>query len=236
MAIYVMSDIHGNYEKYIQALNKINLKDNDILFIIGDIVDRGSQSIKILQDMMYRYNVIPIIGNHEIMAYSILKVVFQKIVDEDELDEDFLEAISYWLENGGKTTFEEFKALSKKDMEKILDYLKEFKSYVEIRLNDVDYILFHAGLVNFREDKKLYEYSLDELNFTRTDYLKPCCKDKIVITGHTPVQLITGEIPVQVITGKKSDKIYKACNHIAIGCGYGNLGVLCLDTMEEIYV
>ena len=232
MAIYVMSDIHGNYEKYIQALNKINLKDNDTLFILGDILDRGSQSIKILQDMMYRYNVIPIIGNHEIMAYSILKVVFQKIVDEDinKLDEEFLEDISLWFEDGGEATFEEFKALSKKDMEKILDYLKEFEAYEEIRVNDVDYILVHAGLGNFREDKKLYEYSLDELIFTRTDYSKPYYKDKIVITGHTPVQ---------VITNKKSDKIYKANNHIAIdcGCGYGgNLGVLCLDTMEEIYV
>lgn len=232
MAIYVMSDIHGDYEKYIQALNKINLKDSDTLFIIGDIVDRGSQPIKILQDMMYRHNIIPIIGNHEFIAYSILKVVFQKIDDENsyKFDKKFLKDILLWFKEGGKTTFEEFKALSKKDMEKILDYLREFEAYEEVRVNDVDYILVHAGLGNFREDKKLYEYSLDELIFTRTDYSKPYYKDKIVITGHTPVQ---------VITNKKSDKIYKSNNHIAIdcGCGYGgNLGVLCLDTMEEIYV
>ena len=232
MAIYVMSDIHGDYEKYIQALNKINLKDSDTLFIIGDIVDRGSQPIKILQDMMYRHNIIPIIGNHEFIAYSILKVVFQKIDDENsyKFDKKFLKDILLWFKEGGKTTFEEFKALSKKDMEKILDYLREFEAYEEVRVNDVDYILVHAGLGNFREDKKLYEYSLDELIFTRTDYSKPYYKDKIVITGHTPVQ---------VITNKKSNKIYKSNNHIAIdcGCGYGGkLAILCLDTMEEIYI
>lgn len=232
MAIYVMSDIHGNYEKYIQALNKINLKDSDTLFIIGDIVDRVSQPIKILQDMMYRHNIIPIIGNHEFIAYSILKVVFQKIDDENsyKFDKKFLKDILLWFKEGGKTTFEEFKALSKKDMEKILDYLREFEAYEEVRVNDVDYILVHAGLGNFREDKKLYEYSLDELIFTRTDYSKPYYKDKIVITGHTPVQ---------VITNKKSNKIYKSNNHIAIdcGCGYGGkLAILCLDTMEEIYI
>ena len=208
------------------------MKNSDTLFIIGDIVDRGSQPIKILQDMMYRHNIIPIIGNHEFIAYSILKVVFQKIDDENsyKFDKKFLKDILLWFKEGGKTTFEEFKALSKKDMEKILDYLREFEAYEEVRVNDVDYILVHAGLGNFREDKKLYEYSLDELIFTRTDYSKPYYKDKIVITGHTPVQ---------VITNKKSDKIYKSNNHIAIdcGCGYGgNLGVLCLDTMEEIYV
>lgn len=232
MAIYVMSDIHGDYEKYIQALNKINLKYSDTLFIIGDIVDRGSQPIKILQDMMYRHNIIPIIGNHEFIAYSILKVVFQKIDDENsyKFDKKFLKDILLWFKEGGKTTFEEFKALSKKDMEKILDYLREFEAYEEVRVNDVDYILVHAGLGNFREDKKLYEYSLDELIFTRTDYSKPYYKDKIVITGHTPVQ---------VITNKKSNKIYKSNNHIAIdcGCGYGGkLAILCLDTMEEIYI
>ena len=55
-------------------------------------------------------------------------------------------------------------------------------------------------------------------------------KDKILITGHTPVSAI--------LFDKSADKILKQNNHIAIdgGCGFNhNLAVLCLDTMEEMY-
>ena len=54
---YVISDIHGMYTKYIEMMNLIDLQDTDTLYILGDIVDRGLQSMKILQDMMKRPNV-----------------------------------------------------------------------------------------------------------------------------------------------------------------------------------
>ena len=57
---YVISDIHGCYNEYITALKTINFSDNDILYILGDCIDRGYASIKVLQDMMFRPNVIPI--------------------------------------------------------------------------------------------------------------------------------------------------------------------------------
>ena len=52
MATYVMSDIHGNYKKYIQAMNTLNLQDSDTLYVLGDVVDRGNGSCKILLDMI----------------------------------------------------------------------------------------------------------------------------------------------------------------------------------------
>ena len=52
MATYVMSDIHGDYERYRKMLQLIRFKDTDTLYILGDIIDRGSNGIKILQDMM----------------------------------------------------------------------------------------------------------------------------------------------------------------------------------------
>lgn len=50
--VYVMSDIHGCYDKYIRLLHQIELGKNDTLYVIGDIVDRGNDGIKILWDMM----------------------------------------------------------------------------------------------------------------------------------------------------------------------------------------
>ena len=39
--IYVMSDIHGCYEKYRQMLDLIRFCEEDTLYILGDVVDRG---------------------------------------------------------------------------------------------------------------------------------------------------------------------------------------------------
>ncbi len=40
--IYTMADIHGQYDKYIAMLEKINFSKNDILFVLGDVIDRGA--------------------------------------------------------------------------------------------------------------------------------------------------------------------------------------------------
>lgn len=44
MATYVISDIHGMYNKFTELLNKIKLKDTDTLYILGDVLDRGTRS------------------------------------------------------------------------------------------------------------------------------------------------------------------------------------------------
>lgn len=231
MATYVMSDLHGNYEKYSQALKKIKLQENDILYVLGDVVDRGTGSCKILFDMMCHFNIIPLLGNHEFMAISILSKLVEEITENtlDDFNQDFMTGILTWFDNGGQSTFEEFKKLSSEDRQTILEYLEEFELYEEITVNGQDYILVHAGLDNFKETKRLGDYQLYEIIWAKIDYDKVYFEDKILITGHTPVQLISNG---------KSEKILKMNNHIAMdcGCGFtGKLGVLCLDTMEEMY-
>ena len=60
---YVISDIHGDYDRYKALIEKINLHDEDNLYVLGDVVDRGNRGIDILLDMMSRPNVLPILGN-----------------------------------------------------------------------------------------------------------------------------------------------------------------------------
>ena len=231
MATYVMSDIHGSYNQYIQALQSINLQDEDTLYILGDVLDRGTGSFKIILDMMYRFNVIPLLGNHEFMAISVLSKLVQEITEDTigGFNQDFITGMLTWFDNGGASTVEEFKKLSSDDRQAVLEYLGEFELYAEITVNGKEYVLVHAGLDNFDPSRKLSDYQLYELIWAKTDYEKVYYTDKILITGH---------IPVQNITGGKSNQIYKKNHHIAIdcGCGFGGkLGVLCLDTMEEMY-
>lgn len=41
--IYVMSDIHGKYDKYIQMLKQIHFSEKDTMYILGDMIDRGGE-------------------------------------------------------------------------------------------------------------------------------------------------------------------------------------------------
>lgn len=40
MSVYCISDIHGEYEKFIKMLELIELSDSDTLYVIGDVLDR----------------------------------------------------------------------------------------------------------------------------------------------------------------------------------------------------
>ena len=73
--IYAMSDLHGCYYKYTRMLEKINFSVSDTLYILGDIVDRGPDGMKIWQDIIQRKNIIALRGNHDFLAYHLLKIL-----------------------------------------------------------------------------------------------------------------------------------------------------------------
>ena len=54
---YVTSDIHGCYEELIELLQLIHFSEKDFLYIIGDAIDRGTESIKTLKKIMSMKNV-----------------------------------------------------------------------------------------------------------------------------------------------------------------------------------
>ena len=81
MSTYVMSDVHGNYYAYIKMLKKIDFKNSDMLYILGDILDRGPNPIKIILDLMKRPNVEVIAGNHCVMACECFPFLLQEITE-----------------------------------------------------------------------------------------------------------------------------------------------------------
>lgn len=46
---YVLSDIHGNLQRFESIMEQINLQPTDTLYILGDVVDRFPDGIKILR-------------------------------------------------------------------------------------------------------------------------------------------------------------------------------------------
>ena len=80
---YVIADIHGCYTEYKKLLEKIHFSDKDELYVLGDVVDRGPEPIKVLWDMMARPNVCPVLGNHEYMALTVLRRLNVEITEEN---------------------------------------------------------------------------------------------------------------------------------------------------------
>lgn len=229
---YVMSDIHGEYEKYRAMLEKIRFSDEDVLYVLGDVIDRGPEPIKALLDMSARFNVYPLIGNHECMALAVLRPLMVEITEENwetQVTAETLNALSRWQMDGGDVTLKQFRALTREERMALLEYLEEFAPYETVEVNGTTYVLVHAGLGNYDKNKRLDEYSIAELAFDRpsvdTVYYDESVK---VIVGHTPTRAM-----------HPSWDIFRSGNMTWIDCGAafgGKLACLCLDTMEEYYV
>ena len=65
-----MSDIHGNLRRFKSVMEKIALKPDDTLYVLGDVVDRHPYGIEILQEIMAMANAKMLLGNHEHMMLN----------------------------------------------------------------------------------------------------------------------------------------------------------------------
>lgn len=233
MSTYVISDIHGQYDMFMELLDKIKLKETDTVYILGDVLDRGPHPIKTLRKLMEMPNAICMVGNHEFMALECLEFLMKEITDKsiEELDETMLDNLVTWQYNGSKTTIDEFRKLDTEGQMGVIDFIKELLIYEEVSVGDKDYLLVHAGLGNYSPQKDIEDYSLHELIWTRADYDVQYFEDTYVITGHTPTQMIKDN--------PDPGFIFRRNNHIAIDCGAsypgGRLAAICLDTREEYY-
>ena len=242
---YVMSDIHGDYEKYRKMLEAVRFSEEDTLYVLGDVIDRGPHGMKLLQDMMLRANVIPILGNHEYMASVALPWLLTEVTEESicNISADMLQGLTEWMNIGGDATIAEFGGLSQGEKEDVLEYLSEFELYDIVEVNGKTFVLVHAGLDAFSVERELCDYDLSELIFHRPEYFRVYFPDKYLVTGHTPTRLLyaeeQGQVLEQLSPEQYRDEIYQKNRHIAIdcGCGYGGrLGCICLDTLECYYI
>lgn len=92
MATYIMSDLHGAFDELNELLELIQFSQEDTLYILGDVVDRGDNGIEILQMVMKTPNIKMILGNHEYMLLQFF---------EPDADEKIKRR---WNRNGNFTT------------------------------------------------------------------------------------------------------------------------------------
>lgn len=232
--IYVISDLHGCYDKFVRILDYINFSDVDSLYLLGDLCDRGPQSAELYMDIMSRKNIFCIMGNHEKMLLDTLPHTFGflKLKKANQSTVDY----EIWNACGGGETCVSLMNIGVDKTLLIYNYISSFPYYKIVKAGSKKFLLIHAGLENYSAHKPLSTYSADELVWGTLDYNKNYYPEQFekIIVGHTPTFILDEHKPTSVFHGEG--------NVINIDCGAvfekdgGRLACLCLNTMEEFYV
>ena len=160
MAFYVCSDIHGLGFRFFELLKEIKFSKEDTLYILGDIIDRGPDGVKLLKYVMQQDNIKLIMGNHEAFMYSYL--VNLNVLGKLEINNLDNLPSNIWLSknNGGLETLKEF---VKEDIVKCYDG-KEY-------LNNGDIVVdMYGNLFKIDYYKLSFNY-LGEIAFVEEFYM-----------------------------------------------------------------
>lgn len=174
MRTIVISDIHGCYNELKNLLTKLETnkkyqKGVDRLIFLGDYIDRGKDSAKVIEfirKLQNDYdNVIALKGNHEDMCVN-----FFRYGDKT------------WKFNGDKSTTKSYKGYG--GILRDINWMENLPLYYE----DEYFIYVHAGINPTKPLDKQSEY---DLLWVRQPFIYSLESfDKKVIFGHSPAQLI----------------------------------------------
>ena len=236
MAIYVTSDLHGlPLVDLKRLLNMVNFNDDDWLFILGDVIDRQNDGgIEILKWLLEQPNAQLILGNHEAMLLS-CDFVFEEITDESigNFTKEKMELLMNYTQNGGDVTLKTLRSLMQTEpdtLTDILDYLRDAPVYETVSVGNKDFLLVHSGLDNFDKNKKLADYTVDELIWAWPEITDEYFDDIITVFGHTPTMSYDHANKGKILKTK-------TWIDIDVGVPYGNSpALLRLDDLKEFYL
>ena len=225
--LYLISDIHGDYELFVKLLKKINFSEKDKMIVLGDMLDKGEKSIKLLEFLFgeHRNNFECIMGNHE---HDLLKYYYKLLDIGKYSEEEIVKHCNDFSDIRDGLTIELIKELES------LPYFIEYD----------DFICVHASVPLDDEDvvKSLHKAEIEELVYDRR-FKAPLIlpnNSKCVVFGHTPTFYVCGE--PEIIAYKKEGCVGDRISdyhkiHIDTGSYLtGVLGCWCVDTCKPHYV
>ena len=220
---YVIANIHGNYSKFKDILSQISFREEDVMYVLGDMVDYGDEAMELIEDLSVRLNVYPVAGEHDFLAARMLKGFDRMLKSGASPDPDYVAEMTQWVKEGGQTTLEGFRALDEDGREGVLDYLEEMTLFEEVEVRGKKYLLLHAGIADFDPDSDLEDYLPEDFFSEPLDASYPLIEGTTVVVGHAPTA---------------SGKITYGEGSIFIDCGVadgGKLACLCLENGKEYY-
>ncbi|AJE03572.1 metallophosphoesterase [Geobacter pickeringii] len=198
---FVIADIHGCCRTFRRLLfDMLHLKKNDTLYLLGDYIDRGSDSKGVIENIMEMqangYDTRPIKGNHEHLLLESLRAPPNR-------------GLAEWLDNGGYATLKSYGVTH--PLEIPFEHIQFMLSLPLYYVTDT-HIFVHAGL-DFDLDEPLSQEGENAMLWKRsTEVDESRLAGRILVSGHTPLPLSSIK---QRLTGP----------HIRLdnGCVYGDL-------------
>lgn len=200
MTIFVIPDIHGEYDKLMRLMNKIieERKPEDTIVFLGDYIDRGDRSkdvVNYLFDFLSNdENVVPLLGNHDDEFYRIMENIDRlNIYDIEWLSRYCIETLDSYNVDTTTLTCNSVEDVLRNDYDFIkneLKKLKESKDYKKFKILMVNcknyykkgkYIFTHSGGVSWKPVEK---QTVDQLIWSRD--FQPRKDGFIHVCGHTP--------------------------------------------------
>lgn len=199
--ILAISDIHGHLDRLIQLLRRLQYREDDVLVIVGDLIEKGPESLRVVQyvmDLARQHPVYVSMGNVDLGR--ILKV-----------DDDSPEGVTDWVgflgwaqRTWGGSLFHEMLAdmgipVSQVVGERAAEYrnmmLEQFHEELEFLwsrptiLTAGKYIFVHGGVPT--EDVESLVGTDPQALLKNDDYYNQgySFRDHIVVTGHWPTCL-----------------------------------------------
>lgn len=167
-----IGDIHGCATALLRLVEQINPQPEDILVPIGDYVDRGPDSRRVmvrLIELSTECHLVPILGNHDEMMLRA---------------RDSQSELQFWLRFGGEATLDCYRPTGQMDSipDAHFDFLKSCVPYFETETH----IFTHA---NFKPDVPFDRQDGHTMRWLSLREYQPSarhCSGKTVIVGHTP--------------------------------------------------
>lgn len=201
----VITDIHGCGKTFDKLLDKVGLNEDDQLFLLGDFINRGPRSKRVIDTVLQltedNFDVFPLMGNHEETVLHLLTE------SPDELQ--------LLLRSRNSLNLLNRRGLLRK---RFLRFMRNLKYFYELD----DFYLVHAGF-NMQIEKPLTDEHA--MCWIRNFSLKKKFNGRRVIFGHTPTKI--SKIEAVVDSNAKSICLDNGCSHTYLGKEYG--GLLCYD-------
>lgn len=186
MSMYAISDLHGKYD--IWGKIKKRIYPDDILFSLGDNIDRGPDGYKICLELMQMKNVYCICGNHEMMAIDAIPDLLKGKFKSRPIDR--------WFINGGAATWNQIEymcngmrqSIIKDKCAELINFFQNMKDEYKIIDKGCIILLSHAGFTVDRQEEA-------DIGWDRQHFYDDWPQDKkyqntYIIHGHTPVQYL----------------------------------------------
>ena len=225
--IYCISDVHGEFDLFERLLDKIGFSDGDLLYISGDVIEKGERSLKLAKRVAGMPNVRTILGNHEYTFQKFYRSILEQTTDDFD---GALERI--------RSVFPVDRELLDWDL---IDWFEDLPAYIETD----EFVCVHAGAPLDGEGRllPLSEATTEQLVYDRR-FKDPGViqtSPKCVFFGHTQTNCICGEPRILCYPRDPSRPAETVADfykiHLDTGTwSNGVLGCFSVDTLETVYV